>query len=185
MSRLASVAEAVGVNERTLRRAVNEGALRGSRRSPRVLELPLSERSYVRRRWPLLSALRAALRTERNVRFALLFGSAATGEDTEDSDVDVIADLRDASIDRVIDLELKLGDAVGRQVQVIRLDEAEGDPSFLAGALEVGRVLVDRERIRPRLRRREAALRRRGRERDEARKRSALAKADRFLSAGG
>ncbi len=173
------------MSERTLRRAVNEGALRGSRLSPRVLELPLSERSFVRRRWPLLSALRAALRTERNVRFALLFGSAATGEDTEGSDVDVIADLRDPSLDRALDLELKLSDAAGRSVEVVRLDEAEADPSFLAGALEVGRVLVDREEVWPCLRRREAALRRHGRQRDEIRKRSALERADRFLAATG
>ena len=98
------------------------------------------------------------------------------------SDVDVIADLRDPSLDRVLDLELKLADAARRPVEVISLDEAEGDPSFLSGALEVGRVLVDREEMWLRLRRREAALRRRGRQRDEIRKRSALERADRFLA---
>lgn len=78
---LAALAHDIGVSERTLRRAVNDGTLRGSRPSPRSLDLPLSERSYARRAWPLLAALRTALRTEPNVRFALLFGSAATGED--------------------------------------------------------------------------------------------------------
>ncbi len=41
--------------------------------------MSLSEREYVRRSWRLLSTLRAALRTEQNVRFALLFGSVARG----------------------------------------------------------------------------------------------------------
>jgi predicted nucleotidyltransferase len=182
MSELAQIAREVGVNERTLRRAVSEGTLRGSRPSPRVLELPLAERAYIRRRWPLLSTLRAALRTERNVRFALLFGSAAIGEDSEGSDVDVIADLRDPSLDRVLDLELRLEAAVGRPVDVIRLEDAEGDPTFLAGALDVGRVLVDRGEAWPPLRRRVPSLRRRGRERDATRKRSALAGVDRFLA---
>ncbi len=85
----------------------------------------------------------------------------------------------------MLDLELKLEDAVGRLVEVIRLEDAEGDPTFLVGALEVGRVLVDREEMWPRLQRREPALRRRGREQDELRKRSALAQADRFLGASG
>ena len=173
------------MNERTLRRAVNEGALRGSRPSPRVLELPLSERSYVRRRWSLLSTLRGALRTERNVRFAMLIGSAASGEDTKDSDIDVIADLRDSSLARVLDLGLKLEDAIGKSVDVIRLEDAEDDPSFLAGALELGRVLVDREQAWSGLCGREATLRRRGRELDEARKRKVLARADEFLAATG
>ena len=91
----------MGVNERTLRRAVNEGVLRASRASPRKLVSPLSEDLYVRSHWPLIAKLRAALRTERNVRFAMLFGSAARGEDAERSDVDVIVDLRDSSYDRV------------------------------------------------------------------------------------
>lgn len=181
MTALSNLAGEVGVNERTLRRAVNEGTLRGHRPSPRVLELTLSERLYVRRRWPLIAKLRAALRTEHNVRFAMLFGSAARGDDTEGSDVDVIADLQDSSLDRVLDLSLKLEEASGRSVDVVDLEDAEDDPTFLAMALEDGRVLVDRESTWPELRRREAALRRRGRKLDAARKRSALERIDRFL----
>lgn len=182
MTELAYLADEVGVNERTLRRAVNQGVLRGTRTSPRVLELPLSERVYIRRHWPLLSSLRSTLRTERNVRFALLFGSTAMGSDTVASDIDVIADLRDSDLDQVLALESKLADAVGRPVDVIRLQDAEGDPSFLAGALNVGRVLVDREKLWPRLRRRVPGLRRRGQTQDAKRKREALAGIDRMLS---
>jgi predicted nucleotidyltransferase len=183
MTALSFLAGEVGVNERTLRRAVNEGTLKASRPSPRKLELPLSEDLYVRSHWPLIAKLRAALRTERNVRFAMLFGSAARGEDTERSDVDVIADLRDSSLDQIFDLERKLEGAVGKSVDVIRLEDAEGDPTFLANALDVGRVLADRRGTWPGLMDRLPGLRRRGRRRDAKRKRDALAGIDRFLAA--
>lgn len=182
MTALDFVAKQVGVNERTLRRAVSEGTLRASRPSPRKLVLPFSEDRYVREHWPLIAKLREALRTEHNVRFAMLFGSTARGDDTEHSDVDVIADLRDSDFMREIDLSLKLEDAVGRSVDVVDLKDAEDDPTFLAMALEDGRVLVDREGIWARLRRREATLRRRGQRMDEERKRRAFARADRFLA---
>ena len=77
MTTLDMLAHELGVSGRTLRRAVNEGTLRATRPSPRTLEIPLSERVYVRRHWTLLAKLRAFLRTERNVRFAMLFGSTA------------------------------------------------------------------------------------------------------------
>jgi predicted nucleotidyltransferase len=181
MTALGFVAKEVGVNERTLRRAVNEGTLRATRPSPRKLELPFSEDRYVRAHWPLIAKLREALRTEHNVRFAMLFGSAARGDDTEASDVDVIADLRDSSLDPVLDLSLKLEDAVGRSVDVVRLEDTEDDPTFLAMALEDGRVLVDRADVWSRLRAEEASVRRRGRRRDARRKRQALAGIDQFL----
>lgn len=184
MTELASLAGEVGVHERTLRRALNEGTLRVARPSPRSLELSFAEALYIRRQWPLIAKLRAALRTERNVRFAMLFGSAARGQDTERSDVDVIADFRDSSLEPVLDLKAKLRNAVGRDVDIIRMEDAQDDPTFLAMALEDGRVLVDREKLWPRLRRREAALRLRGSELDERRKRAALARAERFLAAG-
>jgi predicted nucleotidyltransferase len=183
MTALAFVAKEVGVSERTLRRAVNEGALRASRPSPRKLELPFSEDRYVRRHWPLIAKLREALRTEHNVRFAMLFGSAARGDDSEHSDVDVIVDLRDPSLERIFDLERKLAGAIRKSVDVIRLEDAEEDPTFLANALDVGRVLVDRREVWPDLMARLPGLRQRGRRRDAKRKRDALAGIDRFLAA--
>jgi predicted nucleotidyltransferase len=185
MTALSSLASEVGVNERTLRRAVNEGALKASRPSPRKLELSLSEDLYVRSHWPLIAKLRAALRTERNVRFAMLFGSAARGEDIERSDVDVIVDLHDSTFRKTISLAVKLEEELGRSVDVIDLEDAEADPTFLAMAIEDGRVLVDREKSWSDLRQREPALRRRGRRRDLRRKRQALARADRFLEEHG
>jgi predicted nucleotidyltransferase len=183
MTDLALLAREVGVNERTLRRAVSQGALRATRPTPRTLHLPLSERRYVRRSWPLLSLLRTALRTEPNVRFALLFGSAATGTDLPTSDVDVVVDLRDASLDRLVDLGLKLTASVGRRVDVVRLQDAESEPSFLAAVVANGRVLVDREQLWPRLRSREATLRESGPEREAQQAQDALAAIDRLLAA--
>jgi predicted nucleotidyltransferase len=183
MTDLAVLAAQVGVSERTLRRAVNEGALRATRPSPRKLEFTLREREYARRSWPLLSAMRGALRTEPNKRLAVLFGSTAVGSYTPASDVDVLVDLSDDSLDRVIDLTSKLEAAVERPVDMVRLRNAERDPLFLAKILAQGRVLVDRERRWPRLSSREAGLWRRGLEEKDRRARAALDGIDRLLAA--
>ena len=182
MTDLALLAHEVGVHERTLRRAVAEGSLRAARPSPRTLDISLSEREYVRRSWKLLSALRAALRTEQNVRFALLFGSVARGTSAPGSDVDVLVALRDGRLERVVELSTKLTAATGRRVDVVRLVDAESEPSFLADVIADGRVLVDRERLWPRLRSREASLRRAGRRRQPERTDAALAGIDRLLA---
>ena len=149
MTELALLAEEIGVNERTLRRAVNQGTLRAHRPTPRALELSLAERTYIRRSWSLLSALRGALRTERNVCSAVLHGSAATGTDTPASDVDIVVDLRDPSLERLVDLSTRLTAILGRRVALVRLREAEADPLFLADVISEGRVLIDREGVWP------------------------------------
>jgi len=177
-SPLAELAREVGADERTLRRAVSQGTLRGTRPSPRKLDLPLSERRYVRQAWPLIAALRTALRTEPNVRFALLFGSADTGEDTPESDVDLLVSLRDPDLRKLLALERRLSERVGRGVEVVRLEDAERKPSFLELALDGGRVLVDRAGVWPRLRRRAAHLVREGDRREARRARVALAGID-------
>jgi predicted nucleotidyltransferase len=181
MTELALLAREVGVHERTLRRAVTEGRLRAARPTPRTLQMPLSERQYVRRSWKLLSALRTALRTERNVRFAVLFGSAARGT-APGSDVDVLVALRDSRLERIVELSAKLTATTGRRVDVVRLEDAQSEPSFLADVVADGRVLVDREGLWPRLRGREVSLRREGRTTDARRARAALAGLDRMLA---
>lgn len=182
MNELRMLADEVGVSERTLRRATDQGTLRATRLGPRALELSLSERVYVRRSWPLISALRTALRTESNVRFALLFGSTATGTDTRESDVDILVELRDESLERLLDLQAKLVAVVGRDVDVVRLADVEGEPALLVAALAEGRVLVDRAGLWPTLRRREARLRGRLVERDAQSVRDALEGIDRLLA---
>jgi predicted nucleotidyltransferase len=182
MTELAFLADELGVHERTLRRAVAQGSLRGVRPTPRTLEIPLSERQYIRRSWTLLSALRRALRTEHNVRFALLFGSVARGTDAPGSDVDVLVALRDPSLDRIVELGAKLSEAAGRRVDVVRVEDAEAEPSFLADVVVDGRVLVDREGLWSRLRGGEVSLRRAGRTTDAGRARAALTGLDRMLA---
>jgi predicted nucleotidyltransferase len=151
------------------------------RPTPRTLQIPLSERQYIRRSWTLLSALRRALRTDNNVRFALLFGSVARGTDAPGSDVDVLVALRDPSLERIVELGAKLSGAAGRRVDVVRLEDAEAEPSFLADVVADGRVLVDREGLWSHLRSREASLRREGQRSDARRARAALAGLDRML----
>jgi predicted nucleotidyltransferase len=148
-----------------------------------VLELTVSEKHFVRRSWPLLGALRCALRTEANVRFALLFGSTATGDDTPDSDVDLLVDLREDSLESVLALRERLTEAVERPVDLLRLEDAERDPALLADLVMHGRVLVDRADRWPVLQARAPALRRRGRENDARRTAAALTGIDRLLSA--
>ncbi len=182
MTELALLAREVGVHERTLRRAIAEGSLRGVRPTPRTLDISLSEREYVRRSWKLLSGLRAALRTEHNVRFALLFGSVARGSAAPGSDLDMLVALRDPDLERVVELSNKLTASSGRRVDVVRLEDAESEPSFLADVIADGRVLVDREGLWPRLRSREPSLQRAARERQAHRTDAALAGIDRLLA---
>jgi hypothetical protein len=75
-----------------------------------------------------------------------------------------------------------LTDATGRRVDVVRLEDAESEPSFLADVIADGRVLVDREGLWPRLRSRESGLRRTGRRSQAERTGAALAGLDRVLA---
>jgi predicted nucleotidyltransferase len=182
MSDLRMLADEVGVNERTLRRAANEGTLKVLRPTPRSWRVPPREKQYVRQAWPLLAALRGALRTEPNVRFALLFGSAARGEDTAGSDVDLLVQMLDPSLERITDLELKLEDLVGRRLDLITLETARDNPLLLATAADEGRVLVDRDGLWPELSAKASAFRQRARKRSRRQARAALAGIDELLA---
>lgn len=182
MNELVLLADEVGVSERTLRRAVSEGTLRGNRISPRKLRLPVAEKEYVRTHWDLLAQLREALRTESNVRFVLLFGSTARGDDTEESDLDLLVEMRDDSFMRTIDLALKLEPLLGKEVQVLTFEDAEDNPLLLADAAREGRVIVDREGCWPRFSGERKNFERRARRRYKAQMRRALAGIDRLLA---
>jgi uncharacterized protein len=183
MTELGLLAEQLHVSERTLRRAVNQGTLQATRTSPRRLEISLAEKLYARRAWPLLGSLRAALRTEGNVRFALLFGSAARGDDTPASDIDLLVQLRDESLERLADLGVKLEELTGRRIDLIPLDRAEAVPKLFADALAEGRILVDRDERWAELRASEEALRRNAVRTAKRRRKAALEGIDRMLTA--
>jgi predicted nucleotidyltransferase len=119
--------------------------MRGERLSPRRFRITLREEAYLGRHWALLRALRAALRTEPNVKLAVLFGSTATGSDDEGSDVDVLVALHDPGIGRMAALAERLSRRLGRDVQLMRLGDAETVPILMVDVIEQGRVLIDRD----------------------------------------
>ena len=173
-----TLAAELQADERSLRRAVEVGALRCRRPSPRRFELDDAERDYLRGHWPLLSTLRVALRTEPNVRSAVLFGSVARGVDTEESDLDLLVELGDDSIAKVAQLEARLEQRLGREVQVVRLAEAEAKPQLLHTILQEGRPLLDRDGTWGRIRRRRQQVRRQAVEIRAAQSRTARAALD-------
>lgn len=148
MNELALLAPQVGVNERTLRRAVNEGTLRGTRSSPRRLTLSVAEKEYILGHWHLLAQLRQALRTEPNVRFALLFGSTARGDGTDQSDIDLLVEMRNPL--QTTDVAVKLEEALDRGVDVLAIEDAHSNPLLMAEAARDGRAIIDREQRWPR-----------------------------------
>jgi predicted nucleotidyltransferase len=182
MRQLTDLADDIGVDERTLRRAANQGTLRAERLSPRKLRLAPGEVGYLKRHWPLLAALRSALRTEPNVEFALLFGSVARGDDHAGSDFDLLVVLREGSLGRKVELQDRLERASARKVHLLDLEAASKNELLLSMAIEEGRVLVDRAEFWPSLRSELDSLdgrARRGLERD---RRQALGAIDAFLA---
>ncbi len=128
-----------------MRRHVTGGLLRGRRVVRGQLELSHAEGAYLRDHWSLLSTLLSALRTERDVRLAVLFGSTATGEDTPASDVDLLVVHRRPEWSTQAGLRIRLRRALGRPVDVVLLEQAEAQSSLLADVLREGRVLIDRD----------------------------------------
>jgi len=151
MSVLQELAEGLGTHERTLRRGLAQGLVRGARPTPRSVALAPGESRYLRANWPLLAGLRQTLRTERNVRLAALVGSAARGSQGPGSDVDLLVEFSDPSWRAQDRLRKRLADAVGRPVDFVLLEAAKADAALLNAALEDGRVLVDRDGLWPRL----------------------------------
>lgn len=161
MAELDLLAADLSTTGRSLRRAATRGAIRVQRPSPNRAELTSGERRYLRSHWSLLSVLTQALRTEKNVRLAVLFGSSARGDDRPGSDVDLLVELADH--ERRLPLArlgLKLESLIGRPVQVVALRDAVSSPALLLDVICEGRVLIDRDGGWERLRRRERTLRR-------------------------
>jgi predicted nucleotidyltransferase len=160
-SMLPIIASELGADERTLRRAVRRGAVRGHRPGPRQLQLAPAEREYLRGHWALLSALSRALRTEPSVRLAVLYGSVARGDDGPASDVDLLVDLRADASSGVSALTRRLERAIGRDVDIARLDRVrERSPLLLVEALDEGRVILDRDHRWPSVRAQRRQVRR-------------------------
>lgn len=171
---LADLAGELGADERTLRRAVADGTIRCERLGPRRRRVDEDELRYMVGHWPLLADLRQALRTERNVRLAVVYGSVARGEDTPQSDLDVLVSLAEDRPDAAVKLAVRLEGALGRRVDVARLARVgETAPLLLLRALDEGRVALDRDGEWPPLRERRGELARRASRAHTARRRRA------------
>jgi predicted nucleotidyltransferase len=182
MGPLQELASDLAVEERTLRRAVSQGTLRGIRTGPRRLTLASGEREYLRVHWPLLSALRRALRTEHSVRLAVLYGSLARGDEDRDSDLDLLLSFADERPSAGLQLAVRLHTVASRSVDVALLERVETDaPLLLERVLDEGRVLVDRDQQWPQLRERYSTIRARGR-RDHRRQMAGAARAIKELT---
>ena len=145
MESLRSLATALAIPERTLRRAAADGLLHGERPSARRFRVSAREELYLRDHWGLLRSLRTALRTEPNVRLAVLFGSTATGTEHGGSDIDVLVDLDDPNVSRLADIAGRVTSQAGREVQLGRLTDAQRTPVLMLAILRDGRVLIDRD----------------------------------------
>jgi predicted nucleotidyltransferase len=139
------LAREVGVTGPTLRRAVARGLVRAERLGPRGLVLPAGETTYVRRHWPLFSALVDALRTHPNVRLAVVYGSVARGRQRAESDLDLLVLLRIDTPAKRAALVDALAAVAGIRVQLVSVTQAEEAPLLLADVIRDGRVLVDRD----------------------------------------
>lgn len=151
-SDLPALARDIGVPERSLRRAVQRGTARAHRPGPRQIELPAGEGEYLREHWTLIATVTEALRTERNVRLAILFGSLARGNAGEGSDVDLLVSLAEERPLCTAQLAARLSRALQRDVDVLPLEHVrERDPVLFDAILRDGRPVVDREGAWPAL----------------------------------
>jgi predicted nucleotidyltransferase len=145
-SDLPAVARDAGVPERTLRRAVQRGTVRCRRPGVRQFELAADERAYLRENWDTISAMAEMVRTERNVRLAVLFGSLARGDAREDSDVDVLVSLAEERPMYLSHLAARLTRALARDADVVSLKHTRTqEPALLGVILRDGRPVVDRD----------------------------------------
>jgi predicted nucleotidyltransferase len=159
MGAIQELASELDVEERTLRRAAALGTLRTRRLGPRRLQVSDAERAYLRSHWPLLSKLRQALRVRPQVRLAVLYGSAARGDDTPGSDLDLLVSFADDQPDAAMALASWLESRTDRRVDVSRLERISADsPLLLLQSLDEGRVLADRDQQWPLLRQRRRAI---------------------------
>jgi predicted nucleotidyltransferase len=181
---LAELADELGVDARTLRRAAADGTIRCERIRARRQRVSEDEQRYAAGHWSLLSALRRALRTEPNVRLAVVYGSFARGDDVLESDLDLLVSLREDRADAAVKLAVRLERAIGREVDLARLNRIQdAAPLLLLRAIDEGRVTLDRDSEWAGLKARRSEIARRARHVHEARRQRARTSVRELLAA--
>jgi hypothetical protein len=92
--------------------------------------------------------------------------------------------MRDSSLVRLADLELKLERLLGKEAEVIALEDAQSNPLLLADAAREGRVIVDRDQHWPGFSADLEHFEQSARAEYRSRKKHALAGIDRLLDEG-
>lgn len=141
------MANELGVSDRTIRRAVALGLVRGVYMTQRGLYLAPDEIEYLRRQWTTLDRLRRALRNEPVVEFALLYGAAARRRPAPAvgfGTLRLLLSTRRRGPDALPRLHAKLTRATRQSVVLVRFDSVADQPTLLLEAIRDGRVLVDR-----------------------------------------
>ncbi len=124
------------------------------------------------------------MRTEPNVRLAVLYGSVARGDDAPGSDLDLLVSLGADRPDAAVGLAVRLERALGREVDVARLNRMQdAAPLLLLRAIDEGRVLLDRDGEWAALKARRGEIARRARDAHAARRRRARASVRELLAA--
>jgi len=131
-----------------MRRAAADGTIRCERVSPRRQSVDDREHDYAITHWATLAKLRKLLRTEPNIRLAVLYGSTARGEDTPTSDIDLLVSFAEDHPEAAIKLAVRLERGLSREVDIARLDRIRDTaPLLLLQAIDDGRVVFDRDRL--------------------------------------
>lgn len=94
----------------------------------------------------MLDVLRAALESETDLAYALVFGSTARDQRRRDSDVDVAIELRPGAardLHALGGLAARLESKVGAPMDVVLLDEAS--PALAYRVFRTGRLLVEHD----------------------------------------
>lgn len=180
---LADLAREIGVDARTMRRAAADGTIRCERLSARRQSVDDREHSYALTHWPTLAKLRKLLRTEPNVRLAVLYGSTARGEDTSTSDIDLLVSFADDRPEAAIKLAMRLERGLGREVDVARLNRVQdAAPLLLLQVIDDGRVVLDRDDLWPDLLRHRDEIEQRAYRQHEAQRQRARTAIDDLLA---
>jgi predicted nucleotidyltransferase len=178
------LARKVGADERTMRRVVADGMVRCERLGPRRQRVNEEEGRYVVSHWSLLTSLRRALRTESNVRLAVVYGSVARGDDKLESDLDLLVLLAEDRPGAAVALAVRLERTLEREVDVARLNRVRDTaPLLLLQVIDEGRLVLDRDRQWMGVCARRAEISRRALDAHAARRRRAQTSIRELLSA--